>query len=243
MPIPPDVNFMHSLESEFVSQCLGGDRNPARYKIWYSGIDHSPVILLGINPAGSEDNYLTASKPYEEWGYDFSEYELDTHYRLAKGAMRFLRHLVGEQTANTNEIIRRIPVGNVCFFRNQDPRDLAPADYEICSPYVLRILRRVDPIVIVTTGDQAYIRTHDILGTNFQIIENSSRTVTTPNGSSLAKLYRSYNVADSAHRLRKIIRLAHLSTYGLGRDRDWSAAYVNLECDLAEVGLRPFTMN
>ncbi len=243
MPIPPDVNFMRSLESEFVNECLGGDRNPARYKIWYSGIDRSPAILLGINPAGSEDNYLTALQPYEEWGHDFSEYELDARYRLAKGGMRFLRHLVGEQTANAKEIVRRIPVLNVCFFRNQDPTNLTKIEYDICAPYVSRILRRIDPIVIVTTGDQAYVRIHDILGANFQIIENNNRAVTTPNGSNLAKLYRSYNVADNAHRLKKIIRLAHLSTYGTGRDRDWSAAYVNLECDLAEVGLRPFTMN
>jgi hypothetical protein len=242
MQTSADIEFMRALEKDFVQEHFGGVQDPAKYKIWYSGLGSSPVLFLGINPAGSTTNYLTASQPYEKWGHDFIEYECDPRYRLAAGAMRFLRRMVGGSREEADRFVRRIPVSNVCFVRKQNPRDLTDEDYEACKPYVERIIKRVDPLLVVTVGDRAFEQSAAILRSRARIIENPSRYVTTPNGSARAALYRSCDIEGCPARLRKIVRLAHLSKFGLGRDDDWEDAYACLDRDLEEAGLRPFAL-
>jgi hypothetical protein len=244
MSFPPDVEFMRELESDFVRERMNGLRDLSKYKIFYSGVGRSSAIFLGINPAGDAENFLSASQSYEEWGHDFLEFEFNSNYKLAKGAVRFLRQLVGKlPTEKTDDIVRQIPVGNVCFFRSQDPKYLKDTDYAECAPYVRRILERVDPIVAVAVGKEAFQQLEKILGAAVLIQKNAGRDVTTANGKNRTTLYRSYKVTGDVSRLRLIVQLGHLSKFGLGRDQDWALAYTNLEADLTEVGLRPFATN
>jgi hypothetical protein len=240
----PDIEFMRELERDFVQNRMGGTNDPARYKIYYSGIGRSPAIFLGINPAGSAENFLNARQPYEEWGHDFLEYEFDPNYKLARGAVRFLRRLVDAlSTEKNDDIVRQIPVSNVCFIRSQNPKNLVEADYVGCAPYVRRIVEKVDPIVAVTVGEVAFERLKNILGSNVSIQINAGREVRTANGNNRPVLYQSYSVKSDNSRLKLILRLGHLSKFGLGRDADWSSVYSHLDRDLAEVSLRPFVIN
>jgi len=239
----PDVEFMRELESDFVRKCLRGVNDPGCYKIWYSGISPCTVLFLGNNPAGDPSNYLTATLPYTEWGHDFLEYEHDRRYRLANGAMRFLRRLVGTAGNAADEFVRRIPISNVCFIRMQDSRKLDESAHESCRPFVLRMIRCVDPVVIVAMGDCAYTQVERIIK-DAQFRENPDRYVRTANGAAPAALYRSYDVVGPpSARVRKVLRVAHLSKFGLGRDSDWAIAYRNLDRDLEDAGLRPFELN
>jgi hypothetical protein len=152
-----NVDFMRALEKEY--RKVSGVKNRSEYKIFYGQVFPSPILTLGLNPAGtpegtSEDGTRQKDgSPASSSGSYFEHMEndiLDCDWRENTGLRKLLLPLVSH---DHNRFRSEIVKTNIAFRRSPAVRDigLAVAERE-AVPFIESIMAWVSPRLIVLTG-------------------------------------------------------------------------------------------
>ena len=91
-----------------------GLTDPNLFKVAYSPLTSSDVLLVGDNPGGDPSKPETVAnykEEYREGEHDF----IDEDYSLADGMRRLFTEAFGSSGVG---LLRRVPVTNVSFFRS-----------------------------------------------------------------------------------------------------------------------------
>ena len=156
----PSMNVLpenrHPLTGESATQVVEdfkndfGLTNRNLFKVAYSPLKPSTVMLIGDNPGGDANVPITVAnfkEDYLDGEHDF----LDESYTLAVKMRELFRLAFG---SNGDEILRRVPTTNVSFFRS--PRQLSNSEIsrnrEKCWPYIIRLLEIIGPELILCNG-------------------------------------------------------------------------------------------
>ncbi len=125
------------------------------YSIFYSRIDPSDALVLGINPGGDPDTWtedkLASRSFYEDWEHEY----VDCKYAIQEPMLPFLMNVL----VRSKEGIRRVPKTNLAFrrsngvdaFRSFHQMTLTAGQNE-AKPFVEEIIRCVSPKVIILEG-------------------------------------------------------------------------------------------
>lgn len=125
------------------------------YSIFYSRIDPSDALVLGINPGGDpstwKEDILASSSYYENWEHEY----VDCKYAIQEPMLPFLMKVFDR----SKEGIRRIPKSNLAFrrsngvdaFEDSHGMTLTSGQNE-AKPFVEEIICCVSPKVIILEG-------------------------------------------------------------------------------------------
>ncbi len=147
--------LMQELETEY--RAATGLTERRKYGIFYSSIEPSPIMVLGINPGGNpnlpNDQYPESKS--ERWHHDY----VDCRHDIQEAMLPFLKHALKID----DELVRRIPKGNVAFRRSTGANKLWEQQHitydaaaKEAEPVLRKIVARVDPKVIIFEGKQAF---------------------------------------------------------------------------------------
>lgn len=152
----PNMNaLMRELDEQY--RALSGLTERRHYSIFYSRIDPSPIMILGINPGGDptlpSDQY--PDREFVGWHHDY----VDCDYDIQRAMLPFLKHALKADDA----LVRRVPKTNVAFRRSTGVDALGKQQhitYDAASkeaePVLRRIIQNVEPKVIIFEGNQAF---------------------------------------------------------------------------------------
>jgi hypothetical protein len=152
-----NVDFMRALEEEY--RQVSGLKNRSEYKIFYGQVFSSPILTLGLNPAGTPEGtnedgirQKDGSRASSSGSYfELMENDiLDCDWRENTGLRKLLLPLVGQ---DHNRFRSEIVKTNIAFRRSRAVSgiDLKKAARE-AVPFIERIIARVGPRLIVLTG-------------------------------------------------------------------------------------------
>lgn len=150
-------------------------------KVFYSGRRAfslpSALYVLGINPGGSPENYLTEtvashthqvlfSHPAEWSAYRDESWELRPPgtYGMAPRVLHLFERLRLEPHA--------VPCSNVVFVRSRSEADLAselPSLVEVCWPFHQHVIERLAPKVVLCLGSGAGAIVRQRLGAHREV--------------------------------------------------------------------------
>ena len=143
------IEFMADLDRRFRS--ISGLTDRRDYSIFYSRVQPSPVMVIGIKPGGARDgSHLLASQSlYENWEHEY----VDKDYRIA-AVMR--PTLVSVLEARDSEELRGVPKTNTFFQRAVGTDDFTLQELrqygELCAPFLAEIVAYIRPEAIVFEG-------------------------------------------------------------------------------------------
>jgi len=152
------VSFMQKLESDY--RATSGLPDRSTYKIFYGQVRPASILALGINPGGSplttsadgatQNDGRKASASASFFEQDESDL-LDCNYRENRGLKALLLPLVSNDHGRLRaEVVRT----NLAFRRTATAKELnRPAAYDEAKPFLLAIIQRVSPKLIVLTGE------------------------------------------------------------------------------------------
>lgn len=208
------IRLMRDIDAEY--RTASGLRERRLYSIFYSRVDPSPVMILGINPGGDPTTWTMAPGADEfcsDWQHDY----VDCSYPIQAVMLPFLMSCLGISA----EIVRRIPKTNVIFrrssgvsaFTRQQGISLNIAASE-AEPFLRRIVSRVRPKAIVFEGNEAFSRFAGAFcgGVSGR---NLVDPVTTPNGRHPTTIFSAHEVqVDCLAGPISAFVLGHPSKYG-----------------------------
>ena len=205
--------LMKQLDAEY--RASSGLSERRHYGIFYSRIEPSPIMLLGINPGGdprlSSDEY--SDQVLADWHHDY----VDCDYDIQRAMLPFLKRALDID----DELVRRIPKSNVAFRRSTGVAALMKqqsisydAAAEEAEPVLRQIVATVDPKAIIFEGNQAFTQfAHRYC--NNKLGKLLCAPVHTPNGRYPATILAAYRVKpDMLNHDILAIRLGHPSRYG-----------------------------
>ncbi|MBB5730614.1 hypothetical protein [Sphingomonas prati] len=229
------VDFMKELDAEYRER--SGLRDRRFYSIFYSRIEPSPLMILGINPGGNTDTWSMSPDADEfcsAWQHDY----VDERYEIQAVMQPLLRTVLGIDDA----ILRRIPKTNMVFRRSpgvgrfgeqQEGMQIEHALKE-AAPTLERIIRHVSPRAIIFEGLEALAMFNRTFGTG-PLGQSLVPPVTTPNGRYPALIYAVHEL-QSAILPHLIIAcaLAHPSKYA--HRAEFRTAEQDMTVRLAPIG-------
>ena len=120
------------------------------YKVAYSPLTPSEVLFIGDNPGGDPDRPETVANYKEDYGADEHDF-LDEDYRLVVKVRELFRDAFGRDGI---EKLRSLQVTNASFFRSseQPSGSMLNSSREKCRPYLGRIVKIVNPLLVLATG-------------------------------------------------------------------------------------------
>ncbi len=134
--------------------------DPNLYKVAYSPLTPSEVLLVGDSPGGDPNEPETVAnykEVYEEGEHDF----IDEDYTLAVKVRGLFTEAFGTSGVG---LLRSVPVTNVSFFRSPgQPSDpIVKLNRKKCRPYLWRIVRIIQPTLVVANGMSVfrYLQSH-----------------------------------------------------------------------------------
>lgn len=143
------IEFMKGLDHRF--QLASGLQDRRYYSIFYSRVQPSRVIVIGIKPGGRTDgsHQLASQSFYEDWEHEY----VDMNYRIAE-VMR--PALMQALEAKSKDELRRVPKTNTFFQRAVGTDDFTGAELSrnaaMCAPFLAEILAYVRPQTIILEG-------------------------------------------------------------------------------------------
>jgi uracil-DNA glycosylase len=200
------------------------------YKIFYSRLQPSWLITIGINPGGHSNDWFEATRTgfYDEGLHDFIEYENDARYDLARPMMQVLRAATGTKRP---DVLRTIPHTNMAFRRSPDSSGFKPEHRAEAAPFVQAILDVVRPRTIVFAGkacDQALDANRGFLVGQYDYEE----AVPIRNGTAAIPLFRSFRSTFRRNgQAVRVVALAHPSRYAT-RQRPWHETMALVEATI-----------
>ena len=213
-----DVSDMTKIEDDF--KIDSGLNSRELFKIYYSRIYKSPLLILGFNPGGMVGpEYKRASDGYYENGaHDYLQFENDPGYKIAGPMMQILRPLAQKLAID----VATIPKTNLIFRRSSGQETLNLGVREAIQESMaglLRIIDIVEPRVIIlegkTTGDlfKKFYCNSDVKQVGEEIKE--------PNGTNFATVYKHENTT-LIHNQREahIFSIGHPSRFGQRKSWD-----------------------
>ena len=173
--LPAANDFLTRLDGDW--QAATGLTNRADYSIAYAPIAPCPLMVLGINPGGSADNFklvdiASGSSEYIE-GYGPTSQTMGQLLQLALGT-------------TSPEGIRGVQGSNVIWRRSPNLQSLGikvPVAARETAPHLARLIRHVSPRTILFGGRGAYDAYLDAHGGR-QV--EQGETIMGPNGRSQA---------------------------------------------------------
>ena len=124
--------------------------DPNFYKVAYSPLTPSEVLFIGDNPGGDPDKPETVANYKEDYGADEHDF-LDEDYRLAVKMRDLFTDAFGR---NGIAKLCSVQVTNASFFRSSSQLlgSVLGSNREKCRPYLARIVKIVNPTLILATG-------------------------------------------------------------------------------------------
>jgi len=184
---------MRELDAEFRVHSGLSDRR--HYKIFYSQVHASPLLVLGLNPGGETDGTdLNASNSFYENGeHDYVAFRHHGRaYSLAGPMWELLSTALGTRS---DDELSRVPATNVVFRRSRSSGTLGMPWRDAAresAPVLRSILRAVDPKAILLLGGSAYsLFTAEHCAPGSLAVSSTPAEVTTPNGRGEACIFRS----------------------------------------------------
>lgn len=185
------------------------------YGIFYSRIEPSPLMILGINPGGNPNLGAEAYPEQElaDWHHDY----VDCDYDIQRVMLPFLKRTLGIDDG----LVRRIPKTNVAFRRSSGVGSLKEqqgVSYDDAAkeaePVLRQIVANVDPKAIIFEGNQAFDQ-FVYRYCDGESGEPLCAPVQTPNGRHPATIFGAYRVRPNMldHSVLAV-RLGHPSRYG-----------------------------
>src|SRR5438477_1238254 len=149
---------MRDLESRY--QQATGLSNRSQYKIFYCQVRPAPFLTLGINPGGSPSKHRPDGR-YQTDGtvasasdcfFENDEHDiLDCEWRENTGLRRILFPLLGR---DASQIRTQVVKTNLAFRRSEKKTDIdMEAAISESSPFLMEIMNRVQPKLILLTGN------------------------------------------------------------------------------------------
>ena len=157
-----------AMYDRFKASLPASEQHDRYFKIFYSDVRPSPLVIVGLNPGGDPDNpgsLQSKSTLYEHGEHDY----VDCDYPIAVK----MRGLLLETGAATDlEAIRSIPKVNVVFHRSARWEELTnPSDAcELSRVHVSSILLTVSPRIVLVEGFESLK----------QLVKQQALTVTEP---------------------------------------------------------------
>jgi hypothetical protein len=151
------IDFMRQLEADY--QVASGLKNRSQYKIFYGQIIPAFILTLGKNPGGRPEEtspdgtrgkggmIASASASFFE---DMKNDVLDCHWPENTGLQKLLLPLVNN---DLNRFRYEIVKTNIAFRRSRTANDIdLKYSEEEAAPFIARIIRKVNPKLILLTG-------------------------------------------------------------------------------------------
>jgi hypothetical protein len=147
------VEWKRSIYERYRSTLPVEKQSDTYFKVFYSDIRPSKLLIVGINPGGDplDPPHDAASLLYEKGEHDYA----DCGYRLALKMTEFLK---GSGIVRSTDAIRTIPKINVIFERSAsfdalaDPEGAATRS----APFVREIVEAVKPKLLLFEGVKAF---------------------------------------------------------------------------------------
>ena len=163
------IKLMADIDQRFRRET--GLNHSRHFAIFYSRIQQSKLMVLGINPGGSPNDsaYPIDSLRFDVWRHEY----VDENYRIAAIMRPALMRALGAERA---EDIRGVPKANVIFHRSPDTLGMDLKRLAaICAPFLKEIIAFVDPEIIVCEGNAS--REHLFANAFSNVIEDKSATI------------------------------------------------------------------
>ncbi len=198
------LEWAREIEANFCQRANLSDRR--FYKIFYSKIQPSRLMVLFENPGGeSAGTDKRASEYYENGEHDMVHYRNTPSYALAGPLFNYLSHLTDD--------VASVPMTNVIWHRSRRAADLrvpSAEAAEIAMPGLTAMLQRVTPeVILCTNGSFKLFKRLYLSNVKEQIDE-----VTTPNGVRPARIFSWCNASlDCTGSHVRVIRIGHASKY------------------------------
>jgi hypothetical protein len=225
------ATFMRSLDARFRAKSQLDERR--FYSIFYSQINPSPVLILGLNPGGDPENWDQSSLASQAF-YENGEHEyVDCDYPIAVAMRTFLQRAL---SLPSEAAIRGLPKTNVIFRRSRNLNSLGVPVAQAMDealPFVEEIIFRVQPTAVILEGIDTLSRfaRHYCSGVPQDI---TGREISTPNGRHRARIFQaSRGQVRCLAREALLIGIGHPSKYA-GRT-EWSAVVSRTKALLKEV--------
>lgn len=205
------AEFMRELDARFQDAAKLTERK--HYSVFYSQVRPSALLILGFNPGGNPETWVE-SQLASRFFYENGEHEyVDCDYKIAVAMREYLKAVLGLEDV---EAIRSIPKSNLIFRRSTGQGSLgigASAALLESQPFLEGIIRAVSPTHILFEGtttldkfEQFYCETVDS--------EVDGPSVTTPNGSRLARIFRVVEaLVGCLGRRTRLLGIGHPSKY------------------------------
>lgn len=152
--------MMKDIDRRF--QVASGLRDRRDYSIFYSRLQPSPLIVIGIKPGGRRDgtHQLASQSFYENGEHEY----VDMNYRIAAVMRPALVKALG---LKSSEELRSIPKTNCIFHRAVGTDDFTSTEMRehavLCAPFLAEMLNIVRPSAIILEGAKArelFVRHH-----------------------------------------------------------------------------------
>jgi len=173
--LPAANQFLADLDTRW--RAATGLNNRADYSINYSPICPCPLLVLGLNPGGSADNFQLV-----DVAAGGSEY-IEGYGPTSQNIGRLLQRALG---VSSPEGIRTVQGSNVIWRRSPSMQSLGirvPVAAKETAPHLVRLISYVGPRAILFGGKAAY---DAFLGAHKARVVTQGETILGPNGSSQA---------------------------------------------------------
>lgn len=212
--VDEQVGFMREIDREYRER--SGLTERRFYSIFYSRIDPSPLMILGINPGGNPAAWAMPPGTDEfctRWQHDY----VDERYPIQAAMLPLLVSTLGIEP----DLVRRIPKTNMVFRRSASMRDFQAqqggmtmkAAQSEAHPVLQKIIQAVSPRAIIFEGQDALKRFEQSFATR-PLSPSLVPPVTTPNGRHRALVYGVHEIHTSLFPGSLLaVMLAHPSKY------------------------------
>jgi hypothetical protein len=173
--LPAANQFLADLDTQW--RAATGLNNRADYSINYSPICPCPLMVLGLNPGGSADNFKLV-----DVAAGGSEY-IEGYGPTSQNIGRLLQRALG---VSSPEGIRTVQGSNVIWRRSPNMQSLGirvPVAAKETAPHLARLISYIGPRAILFGGKAAY---DAFLGAHKARVVTQGETILGPNGSSQA---------------------------------------------------------
>lgn len=143
------IEFMEDLDRRF--RVASGLEDRRYYSIFYSRVQPSRVMVIGIKPGGRTDgsHQLASQTFYEDWSHEY----VDMNYRIAAVMRPALMQALG---AKSEDDLRSVPKTNTFFQRAVGTDDFTSAELAknaaMCAPFLAELIAYVQPQAIILEG-------------------------------------------------------------------------------------------
>lgn len=141
--------------------------DPNLYKVAYSPLTPSDVLMIGDSPGGDPcrpETVANYKEEYRDGDHDF----LDEHYRLAVRTRDLFKSAFGSKG---HARLRHVQVTNASFFRSPGRPSVREtrSNREKCRPYLTQLMEIVDPILILANSMDVFRYLKGHLGNDKEI--------------------------------------------------------------------------